>query len=58
MHPVSKSTLAEANESKNWRIYADFTQVLNKDARRLYRSDNYFLLDIDNMAYALPSICA
>ena len=54
-HPVSKSTLAEANENRNWRIYADFAQVLIKEARRLYRSDNDFLLNIDNMAYALDS---
>jgi transposase len=54
-HPVSKSTLAEANENRNWRIYADFAQILIKEARRLYRSDNDFLLDIDNMAYALDS---
>ena len=53
--PVSKSTLAEANESRDWRIYADFAQILIKEARRLYKTDNEFLLDIDNMAYALDS---
>lgn len=52
---VSKSTLAEANENRDWRIYADFAQVLIKDARNLYKTDNDFLLDIDNMAYALDS---
>lgn len=52
---VSKSTLAEANENRDWRIYADFAQVLIKDARKLYKTDNDFLLDIDNMAYALDS---
>ncbi len=52
---VSKSTLAEANENRNWRIYADFAQVLIKDARNLYKTDNDFLFDIDNMAYALDS---
>jgi hypothetical protein len=46
--PVSKSTLAEANESRDWRIYADFAQILIKEARRLYKTDNEFLLDIDN----------
>ncbi len=52
---VSKSTLAEANENRDWRIYADFAQVLIKDTRKLYKTDNDFLLDIDNMAYALDS---
>jgi len=53
--PVPKSTLAEANENRDWRIYADFAQVLIKEARRLYKTDNEFVLDIDNMAYALDS---
>jgi transposase len=52
---VSKSTLAEANENRDWRIYADFAQILIKEARRLYKTDNDFLLDIDNMTYALDS---
>jgi transposase len=52
---VAKSTLAEANESRDWRIYADFAQALIKEARRLYKTDNDFLLAIDNMAYALDS---
>lgn len=52
---VSKSTLAEANENRDWHIYADFAQVLIKEARRLYKTDNDFLLDIENMAYALDS---
>ena len=54
-HSVSKSTLAEANETGDWRIYADFAQVLIQEARKLYKTDNDFLLDIDNMAYALDS---
>lgn len=53
--PVPKSTLAEANENRDWRIYADFAQVLIREARRLYKTDNEFVLDIDNMAYALDS---
>lgn len=55
MQPVSKSTLAEAYENRDWRIYADFAQILIREARRLYKTDNEFLLDIDNMAYALDS---
>ncbi len=53
--PVSRSTLAEANENRDWRIYAVFAQVLIKEARRLYKQDNEFFLDIDNMVYALDS---
>jgi transposase len=52
---VPKSTLAEANENRDWRIYADFAQVLIKEARVLYKTDNDLLNEIDNMAYALDS---
>jgi hypothetical protein len=54
-HPVSKSTLADANEKRDWRIYADFAQVLIKKARPLYFDDKDFRLDIDNMVYAFDS---
>ena len=37
---VSRSTLADANEKRNWRIYADFAQVLILEARRLYAGDS------------------
>lgn len=47
--------MAEANEKRNWQIYADFAQVLIKEARILYKDDNDLLADIDNMAYALDS---
>ena len=53
--PVPKSTLAEANESRDWRIYADYAQVLIKEARHLYEKDNEFKLDVKNMVYALDS---
>ena len=36
---VSRSTLADANESRDWRIYADFAQVLIGMARPLYAHD-------------------
>jgi hypothetical protein len=52
---VSKSTLAEANEARDWRIYADYAQVLIKEARLLYKDDNNFNVDIKEMAYALDS---
>lgn len=53
--PIAKSTLAEANETRDWRIYADYAQILIKEARQLYRFDNNFKVDIDEMAYALDS---
>lgn len=53
--PVSRSTLAEANENRDWRIFADFAQVLIREAHRLYKQHNEFALDIDNMVYALDS---
>jgi IS4 transposase len=38
---VSRSTLADANEKRDWRIYADFAQVLIHEARRLYAGDSF-----------------
>jgi len=52
---VPKSTLAEANENRDWRIYDDLAQVLIKEARMLYKADNELLNEIDNMAYTLDS---
>ena len=52
---IKRSTLADANESRDWRIFADFAQVLIPEARALYKTDNNFNVDIDNMAYALDS---
>ena len=54
-HPISKSTLADANEKRDWRIYADFAQILIKRARPLYFNDKEFRLDLDNMVYAFDS---
>jgi hypothetical protein len=51
---VSRSTLAEANESRNWRIYADFAQVLLQQARPLYLHED-FGLDLENTVYALDA---
>jgi len=51
---VSRSTVAEANEQRNWRIYADFAKVLLTKARRLYLHDE-FGLDISNTVYALDA---
>ena len=57
---VARSTLADANESHDWRIYADFAQVLIRIARPLYAADPIGV-DLDQSLYAWtppPSICA
>lgn len=51
---VSKSTLADANEKRDWRIYADFAQVLIHHARSLY-SDEDFGVELEQTVYALDS---
>jgi DDE family transposase/uncharacterized protein DUF4372 len=51
---VSRNTLANANQVRDWRIYADFAQVLIGQARRLYANDE-FGVDLDQTAYALDS---
>ena len=51
---VARSTLADANESRNWRIYADFAQVLIRIARPLYARDPIGV-DLDQSLYALDS---
>jgi hypothetical protein len=53
--PISRSILADANEKRDWRIYADFAQVLIRKARPLYFDDKEFRLDLDNMVYAFDS---
>jgi hypothetical protein len=52
--PVRRSTLADANESRDWRIYADLAQRLIRQARRLYAKED-FGLDLTNTVYALDS---
>jgi hypothetical protein len=51
---VSRSTLADANERRDWRIYADLAQALIHIARRLY-VDEPFGVDLDNTVYALDA---
>jgi Transposase DDE domain/Domain of unknown function (DUF4372) len=51
---VSRSTLADANDAHDWRIYADFAQVLIRMARPLYVSDPIGV-DLDQSLYALDS---
>ena len=51
---VSRSTLADANEHRDWRIYADFAAGLIRTARRLYAGDG-FGIELTSVAYALDS---
>ena len=51
---VARSTLADANESRDWRIFADFAQVLIAVARPLY-SDDPMGVELDASLYALDS---
>jgi transposase len=52
--PVRRSTLADANETRDWRIYAEFAQRLIAQARRLYEGES-LLGDLDSTVYALDS---
>src|SRR5574341_361913 len=51
---VSRSTLADANETRDWRIYADFAQRLIRRARQLY-SDEPFAVELAQTAYAFDA---
>jgi hypothetical protein len=51
---VSRSTLADANEQRDWRIHCDYAQALIRIARRLY-ADEPLALELDNTVYALDS---
>jgi hypothetical protein len=51
---VSRNTLAHANQVRDWRIYADFAQILITRARRLYAHDS-FGVELNQTAYALDS---
>jgi hypothetical protein len=51
---VSRNTLAHANQTRDWRIYADFAQVLIAQARTLYAEED-FGLELDQTVYALDA---
>src|SRR5260370_38840971 len=51
---VSRSTLADANETRDWRIYADFAQGLIRTARDLYVNEP-LAVDLANTVYALDA---
>lgn len=52
--PVARSTLADANENRDWRIFADFAQILIRQATTLY-ADEPFQAELKAAAYALDS---
>jgi len=52
--PIRRSTLSDANEARDWRIYADFAQVLIRQARQLYAADS-FGVELAETVYALDS---
>ena len=52
--PVARSTLADASERRDWRIYADYAQVLITQARKLYQADSLGM-ELSNTVYALDS---
>jgi len=51
---VARNTLAHANENRNWRIYADFAQVLIHLARHAYRNED-FGVELEDTVYALDA---
>ena len=51
---IARSTIANANENRDWRIYADHAQVLINIARKLYRNDD-FGVELKETVYALDS---
>src|SRR3989338_1344727 len=51
---MSRNNLSNANNTRNWRIYADFAQVLIHSARNLYANEGLGV-DLDNTIYALDS---
>ena len=51
---ISRSTLAAANQNRDWRIYADFAYILIDQAKELYRDDKFFK-ELDETVYALDS---
>ena len=52
---LRRSTLADANERRDWRIYRDYALVLIVEARKLYTNDTTLALEIDEAVYAVDS---
>ena len=53
-NPVRKSTLADANEVRDWRVWSDLAALLIKKARKLYASEDLGL-ELENTVYALDA---
>ncbi|MBZ0094231.1 MAG: IS4 family transposase [Sulfuricella sp.] len=51
---IAKSTLADANESRDWRIYQDFAMSLIQTARKLYANEG-FAVELEQTVYALDT---
>ena len=52
--PIRRSTLADANEGRDWHIWADLATLLIRRARKLYCNDS-FGIDLSNTVYALDA---
>jgi len=52
--PIARSTLADANERRDWRIFAEFAQILISEAKTLYAGED-FGVQVDTTVYALDS---
>lgn len=52
---VKRSTLADANESRDWHIWSDLAALLIRRARKLYASESALGIELDNTVYALDS---
>lgn len=53
-HGVKRSTLANANEKRDWRTYADFAQVLIGQSQLCQANEN-LAIELDNVVYALDA---
>jgi hypothetical protein len=54
-HSIHRSTLADANESRNWRIWCDVSALLIRRARKLHSDTNLVGLDLKNTVYSLDA---
>jgi hypothetical protein len=52
---IAKSTLSKANENRDWRIYADLTMLLIKEAQKLYVNDSDLEVDLKNNVFAIDA---
>lgn len=53
--PVQKSTIADANENRDWRIYRDFAETLIKETKTVYAHDTPFNDELTGTVYVLDS---